>query len=92
MQVIGGTGKQYMRKKKIKYRNEVIGEVKIIEDFLPSPNKLIMCDKTVKVTLSLTKESVDFFKKEARTHHTQYQKMIRKLLDRYTDHYRQKRG
>ncbi len=72
-----------MRKKKVKYTDEPIGEVKVIDDFLPPPSDLVLRDETVKVTLSLTKESVDFFKKEAQTHRTQYQKMIRNLLDQY---------
>ena len=33
--------------------------------------------------MSLSKSSVDFFKKEARKHHTSYQAMIRRLLDLY---------
>jgi len=36
-----------------------------------------------KVTIALSKRSVDFFKEEARRHGTQYQRMIRALLDRY---------
>jgi hypothetical protein len=35
----------------------------------------------------LSETSVDFFKKEARKHHTKYQRMIRALLDRYTFHH-----
>jgi len=34
----------------------------------------------------LSKASVEFFKEEARKHKTQYQKMIRRLLDEYTAH------
>ncbi|NLD98023.1 MAG: CopG family transcriptional regulator, partial [Phycisphaerae bacterium] len=45
-------------------------------------------DEQVKVTLSLTKSSVEFFKKEARKHGTRYQKMIRALVDRYVEHNR----
>lgn len=41
----------------------------------------------VKVTLSLTKRTVEYFKEEAASNHTQYQKMIRLLLDQYADHY-----
>lgn len=80
-----------MRKKKIKYTDEPIGDVKVVKDFLPSPSELVLKDDTVKVTLSLTKESVDFFKKEAKNHHTQYQKMIRNLLDQYAHQYKRKR-
>ncbi len=75
-QAIGERGKKYMRKKKVKYTDEPIGQFKVIQDFLSSPSQLLLNDETVKVTLSLTKASVDFFKKEAKNHHTQYQKMI----------------
>ena len=39
----------------------------------------------VKVTLALSKNSVDFFKSEASKHQTQYQRMIRRLLDSYVE-------
>ena len=73
-------------KAKIKYTDEPMGKVKIIADFLPSPEELALKDETVKVTLTLSKTSVDFFKKEAEKYNTQYQKMIRRLLDEYTAH------
>ncbi|MEA3384608.1 MAG: CopG family transcriptional regulator [Campylobacterota bacterium] len=73
-------------KKIIKYTDEPIGDIKIIEDFLPSPKDLIF-KENVKVTISLTKESIDFFKAEAKKHHTQYQKMIRNLLDVYAENH-----
>jgi predicted DNA binding CopG/RHH family protein len=38
----------------------------------------------VKVTIALSRRSVDFFKREARKNNTQYQRMIRRLLDTYT--------
>lgn len=58
-------------KKHAKYTDEPIGDLKIVADFLPSPKDLIFKDDIVKVTISLTKESVVFFKKEAEKHHTQ---------------------
>ena len=73
-------------KKKIKYTNEPMGKVRVVAVFLPSPEELVLKDETVKVTISLSKASVDFFKEEAKKHHTQYQKMIRRLLDEYTAH------
>ena len=57
-------------KRKIKYIDEPIGKVKIISDFLPSPEELVLKDETVKVTIALSKASVDFFKNEARKHNT----------------------
>jgi len=41
-------------KKTIKYTDEPIGDIKIIEDFLPSPKDLVLKDENVKVTISLT--------------------------------------
>lgn len=70
-------------KKKIRYTDEPLGEVRVIDDFLPSPRGLAFNDEQVKVTIGLSKASIDFFKKQAQKHHTQYQKMIRRLLDLY---------
>jgi len=86
VQDIGEKEKKLM-KKIIKYTDEPMGDIKIIEDFLPSPKDLIFKEENVKVTISLTKESIDFFKAEAKKHHTQYQKMIRNLLDVYADNH-----
>ncbi len=73
----------------VKYTDEEIGNIRIIEDFLPKPENLILKDENIKVTISLTKESVEFFKNEAKKNHTQYQKMIRNLLDIYASNYKQ---
>ncbi len=70
-------------KKKIIYTDEDLGEIRRVEDFLPPPEFLVFKKKTEKITLELTDESVQFFKKEAKKYHTQYQKMIRNLLDHY---------
>ena len=70
---------------KIKYTNEPLGKVKVIEDFLPSPAELAFNEEGVKVTLALSKKSIDFFKSEAAKNHTQYQRMIRRLLDAYVE-------
>ncbi|MDB5105404.1 MAG: hypothetical protein JWP91_3093 [Fibrobacteres bacterium] len=70
-------------KKKIKYTNEPMGELEIIKDFLPSPEELVLKEKNVRVTINLKESSINFFKKVASKHHTQYQKIIRTLLDHY---------
>ena len=80
---IGGKVRKYM-KEKIKYKNEPMGKLMVVSDFLPSPEELVLKDETVKVTISLSKTSVEFFKSEAKKYNTQYQKMIRRLLDEYT--------
>ena len=70
-------------KKSIRYTDEPLGDLRVIKDFLPPPSELVHKEDTVKVTLGLSRRSVDFFKKEAKKHETQYQKMIRRLLDLY---------
>ena len=75
-------------KTEIKYTDEPMGDVRVVKDFLPSPGELALKDETVKITISLTKRSIDFFKKQARLHNTQYQRMIRNLLDEYVAHHR----
>ena len=72
-------------KKKVEYTDEQIGKTRRVKDFLPPPDELVLKEDNTKVTISLSRRSVDFFKKEAKKHHTQYQKMIRNLLDEYVD-------
>ena len=82
--VTGEKGRQFMSVK-IKYTNEPLGDLKVIKDFLPSPAELSFNEEAVKVTLVLSKKSIDFFKSEAAKNHTQYQRMIRRLVDAYVD-------
>lgn len=70
---------------KIKYTDEPIGQIQVIPDFLPSPAELAFREEGVKITLSLSKKSIEFFKAEAEKHQTQYQRMIRRLIDAYVD-------
>lgn len=65
-----------------------IGKLTEVKNFLPPPDQLVFPDETVKVTLSLTKSSLEFFKRQAARHNTKYQKMIRELVDRYAEKYR----
>ena len=74
-------------KKRIKYTNAPIGEVRVVHDFLPPPDQLVFQEEAIKVTLALSRRSVEFFKAEAARHRTQYQKMIRRLLDQYAEYY-----
>lgn len=74
-------------KSKIKYTEEPMGELRIVKDFLPSPDYLVLKEENVKITISLRKSSIDFFKKKAKEHHTSYQKMIRQVIDWYASHY-----
>jgi predicted DNA binding CopG/RHH family protein len=70
-------------KKKITYTNGPIDDIRVVRDTLPPPSDLAFREEQVKITIGLSKSSIDFFKQEAKKHHTQYQKMIRRLLDLY---------
>lgn len=74
-------------KNKIKYTDEPMGKLKVVKDFLPPPDQLALKEDNVKVTIALKRSSIEFFKKQARKHHTSYQKMIRQLIDWYTAHH-----
>ena len=74
-------------KKKIKYKNERIGEIEVVRDFLPRPEELALKENNVKVTLNLSKSSIDFFKEVAKKNGSQYQKVIRNLLDHYASRF-----
>ncbi len=74
-----------MSRKTVKYTEGEIGKLKVVKDFLPSPDKLVMREANVKVTLSLSQRSVDFFKREAGKRHVPYQRMIRALVDAYAE-------
>ncbi len=74
-----------MKKNEIEYTKGEIGAVKIIKDFLPHPSELVLKDDNVKVTLSLSRRSIEFFKREAKKQSVPYQKMIRALVDGYAE-------
>ena len=81
MRVTGEGAKIYM-KNKIKYKSEPI-EARVVSDFLPRPENLILNEKKKRVTLTLTQNSLDFFKSTAKKHRASYQGMIRRLIDYY---------
>ncbi|SRR6266567_723235 len=74
------------------YTNEPLGKLRVVPDFLPAPKDLVFREESVKVTLTLSKRSVEFFKQEAAKHDTQYQRLIRRQLDAYVEHYLQAGG
>jgi len=73
--------------RKMTDNNMPTGKLKRVEDYLPLPEELVFPDRKVKVTISLSEPSVEFFKRQAKKNHTKYQKMIRSLLDRYAMQY-----
>ena len=70
-------------KEKIKYTDEPLGKTLRVRDFLPPPHMLVFKEDTVKITIVLSRSSVDFFKRAAKRYNTPYQQMIRKLIDAY---------
>lgn len=75
-----------MKKKTIKYTDEPIN-AKVIKDFLPKPEDLVFKEDNVKVTLKLSRKSLEFFKRQSERFNTHYQTMIRSLLDQYTERF-----
>ena len=74
-----------MSNRTVKYTTGEIGRVRVIKDFLPSPETLVLREDNVKVTLSLSRRSVDFFKRAAKSRRVPYQRMIRALVDAYAE-------
>ena len=62
---------------------EPIGNVTIVDDFLPPPEQLVAKKNTVRLTLDFTKESIEFLQQEAQSQDASYEVMIRKLVDAY---------
>ena len=78
-----------MKKRTVRYTEGEIGRIgKPMEDFLPPPDQLVLRESNVRVTLSLSQRSVDFFKREAKKQHVPYQRMIRALVDAYVERQR----
>lgn len=54
---------------------------------LPSPDKLVPKEQSVKITLQLSQSAIDYFKSVAKKYEVCYQVMIRNLLDEYVKQY-----
>ena len=74
-----------MSNRTVSYATGEIGRVRVTQDFLPAPADLVPREENVKVTLSLSRRSLDFFKREARKRRVPYQRMIRALVDTYAE-------
>ncbi len=74
-----------MSNRTVKYTAGEIGRLRIVKDFLPRPDDLVLREDNVKVTLSLSRRSLDFFKREAKRRRVPYQRMIRALVDTYAE-------
>jgi predicted DNA binding CopG/RHH family protein len=74
-----------MSSRTVRYTTGEIGRAKVVDDFLPSPESLVAREDNVKVTLGLSRRSVDFFKRAAKQRRVPYQRMIRALVDAYAE-------
>jgi len=74
-----------MSSRTVKYTAGEIGRVRVVKDFLPAPEALVPREENVKVTLSLSRRSVDYFKRAAKARRVPYQRMIRALVDAYAE-------
>jgi hypothetical protein len=81
-----------MSNRAVKYTAGEIGRYRVVEDFLPSPDALVAREDTVKVTLGLSRRSVEFFKHAAKQRRVPYQRMIRALVDAYAERQARQHG
>lgn len=65
------------------YTDEDLGNIRVVDNFLPSFEQLALKEEKARVTISLSKSSLRFFKVQADKYPTAYQRMIRNLLDAY---------
>jgi len=42
-------------KRKVKYTNEPMGKLRVVDDFLPAPEELVFKEDNVKITMALGK-------------------------------------
>jgi predicted DNA binding CopG/RHH family protein len=80
-----------MSNRTIRYTGGEIGRLKVVEDFLPSPDMLVAREDNVKVTLGLSRRSVEYFKRAAKARRVPYQRMIRALVDSYAERHEKRR-
>lgn len=78
-----------MKKQIRKTSDQPLGELHVIPDFLPPPEVLFPKREAVKLTLVVDKDSVDFFRGQARESGLKYQRMMRDVLREYSNRYRQ---
>ena len=45
--------------KRIKYSDEPLGRIKVVEDFLPPPSELVLREDTEKVTIVLSRREME---------------------------------
>ncbi len=76
-----------MKKRRAIDEDMPVGKLRIIPDFLPSPEEIASSFKKQKVTLLIDQRSLDFFKARAKRLGAKYQQMMREVLSHYTLHH-----
>lgn len=66
---------------------EALRHAKIVPDFLPPPEQLVPREETSKITIALSKDSIAWFKHQAKASRVPYQLMMRRVLDLYVRHW-----
>lgn len=75
------------KKKRVVDTDKPIGKLFRMADDLPSPQELAKSIKVARITIMMSQASIDYFKQQARQHHTKYQRMMREVLDQYVAHH-----
>ncbi len=75
------------RKEKTKDRNQPVGKLTPIPDFLPPPEQLVPSEETIKITVAVDSETLKFFKDYAKKSGLKYQRIIREVLKGYARRY-----
>jgi len=59
-------------KNKIKYTDESMGDIKLVKDFLPPSDQLVLKEENIKITAALKNQVLSFLKKKHKrtAHHT----------------------
>ena len=70
----------------ITYTDEPMDDIRVVADFLPSPEELAFREESVKVTISLSKKSVEFFKAQGRGYQTAINKVLRRYVESHKHH------
>lgn len=70
-------------KKKTVYEAAPVRYGKVVPDFLPKPQDLVLRESNIRVTLNLSARSLGYFREMGRKNRIPYQKLIRRLLDEY---------
>ena len=87
MELASGEKEGKHMKEKTKYTEGEIEEFEIIEDFLPGPELLFKKEENVKVTLNLSRKSLKFYKTIAKKKKLPYQRLIRRVVDKYAENH-----